>query len=92
MNLIQDYLLSTGANCIFAGVVRASLNAMISRHHLEYEAYQPMAEEKMNQIANEIDKMAFRRRESNCPTDWAFKPRYAHRLPPVVRPSRYRRF
>lgn len=47
---------STGAACVFTGMVRA----VTSRGHshdtsyLEYEAYAPMAEAKMKQVADEI--------------------------------------
>jgi len=47
---------STGAVCVFTGVVRAR-TARGQAHEtlrLEYEAYQPMAEEKMRQVAQEI--------------------------------------
>ena len=52
----QITLPSTGAAAIFAGMVRG----ITLRDHphetvyLEYEAYKPMAEEKMKQVANEI--------------------------------------
>lgn len=47
---------TTGAACIFTGMVRG----VTSRDHphetlyLEYEAYRPMAEAKMSQVADEI--------------------------------------
>lgn len=47
---------STGAACIFSGMVRG-LTSRTDPHqtsHLFYEAYQPMAEEKMRQVADEI--------------------------------------
>jgi MoaE-MoaD fusion protein len=47
---------TTGAVCIFTGIVRGETqrdNPHITSS-LEYEAYIPMAEEKMRQIANEI--------------------------------------
>lgn len=47
---------TTGAACVFTGVVR-EITARGEAHqtsHLEYEAYQPMAEEKMRQVAEEI--------------------------------------
>lgn len=49
---------STGATCIFSGMVRAvTPTSIISRtEYLEYETYHSMAESKMNQIANEIRK------------------------------------
>ena len=47
---------NTGAAAIFTGLVRGRTNN--ERHcvteYLEYEAYRPMAEEKMNQVAEEI--------------------------------------
>jgi molybdopterin synthase catalytic subunit len=47
---------STGASVVFTGIVRG-LTARGAAHatsHLDYEAYQPMAEEKMHQVADEI--------------------------------------
>lgn len=47
---------STGAACIFTGMVRG-VTARGDPHetaYLEYEAYQPMAEAKMRQVASEI--------------------------------------
>jgi molybdopterin synthase catalytic subunit len=53
MEMVQD---TTGAACIFTGVVRG-----LTQHgefhqttSLIYEAYTPMAEEKMEQVAEEI--------------------------------------
>ena len=47
---------STGAACIFAGMVRAFTQGEKAHttDYLEYEAYHPMAEAKLRQIANEI--------------------------------------
>ncbi len=47
---------TTGAVCIFTGVVRAITQRGEPRQTslLEYEAYKPMAEAKMNQVAREI--------------------------------------
>ena len=47
---------STGAVCIFAGIVRGVTNRKDPHEtkYLEYEAYKPMAEAKMKQIADEI--------------------------------------
>ena len=47
---------STGAVCIFGGIVRGVSNRKrpYKTKYLEYEAYRPMAEAKMKQIANEI--------------------------------------
>lgn len=52
----QITLPTTGAVCVFTGMVRA-LTLRGEAHetkHLEYEAYQPMAEAKMHQVAEEI--------------------------------------
>jgi len=49
-------LASTGAVCLFTGVVRG-FTARDNPHeteYLEYEAYRPMAETKMRQVADEI--------------------------------------
>ncbi|MEI6291307.1 MAG: molybdenum cofactor biosynthesis protein MoaE [Chloroflexota bacterium] len=47
---------TTGAAAVFTGMVRGSTTR--GEHHetsyLEYEAYQPMAEKKMKQVADEI--------------------------------------
>jgi len=54
--LAQITLPSTGAACIFTGMVRG-LTSRGDPHetvYLEYEAYQPMAEAKMKQVAEEI--------------------------------------
>jgi molybdopterin synthase catalytic subunit len=54
--LRQITLPSTGAACIFTGMVRG-VTARGEPHetvYLEYEAYQPMAEAKMRQVAEEI--------------------------------------
>lgn len=47
---------STGAACFFSGMVRAVTRRGEGQatDHLEYEAYQPMAEAKMRQVADEI--------------------------------------
>ncbi|MEN8241759.1 MAG: molybdenum cofactor biosynthesis protein MoaE [Chloroflexota bacterium] len=47
---------TTGAACFFSGMVRGetSRDQSFSTEYLEYEAYQDMAEEKMNQVADEI--------------------------------------
>ena len=47
---------STGAACVFTGVVRGRTEQRGGRETIElnYEAYQPMAEEKMRQVAAEI--------------------------------------
>ena len=47
---------STGAACVFTGIVRG-LTTRANPHEtsfLEYEAYQPMAEAKLRQVAEEI--------------------------------------
>ncbi|MGD8403317.1 MAG: molybdenum cofactor biosynthesis protein MoaE [Anaerolineales bacterium] len=56
-NLLEKITLtSTGAAAIFTGMVRGETNR--GEHHktayLEYEAYVPMAESKMKQVAEEI--------------------------------------
>lgn len=47
---------STGAACVFSGMVRAETQRGQAHEtqYLEYEAYQPMAEAKMRQVAQEI--------------------------------------
>jgi molybdopterin synthase catalytic subunit len=47
---------STGAACFFSGMVRGvtTRGAGHETQHLEYEAYVPMAEAKMQQVADEI--------------------------------------
>jgi MoaE-MoaD fusion protein len=47
---------STGAAAIFTGMVRGETKQgdLHETKYLEYEAYKPMAESKMNQVANEI--------------------------------------
>lgn len=55
--LAQITLPSTGAACFFTGMVRGETNKKGSpsqTDYLEYEAYTPMAEEKMRQVAAEI--------------------------------------
>ncbi|MBE9524785.1 MAG: molybdenum cofactor biosynthesis protein MoaE [Chloroflexi bacterium] len=54
--LAQITLPSTGAACFFTGMVRAetSRGGAYQTDFLEYEAYAPMAEAKMEQIADEI--------------------------------------
>ncbi len=49
---------STGAAAIFTGMVRGKTLRDEPHHtmHLEYEAYVPMAESKMKQVAEEIHK------------------------------------
>ncbi len=54
--LAQITLPSTGAACLFTGMVRG-LTTRDNPHetsYLEYEAYKPMAEAKMRQVADEI--------------------------------------
>jgi molybdopterin synthase catalytic subunit len=54
--LAQITLPTTGAAAIFTGMVRA-VTSRVPAHetiHLEYEAYAPMAEAKMRQVADEI--------------------------------------
>lgn len=52
----QITLPTTGAACLFTGMVRAITQRDNPRetNYLEYEAYKPMAEEKMRQVAAEI--------------------------------------
>ena len=48
---------STGAVCLFTGIVRASTQRGYAPHttaHLHYEAYTQMAEQKLQQVADEI--------------------------------------
>jgi molybdopterin synthase catalytic subunit len=47
---------STGASVVFTGIVRGLTlrGAAHATIHLDYEAYQPMAEEKMRQVADEM--------------------------------------
>jgi molybdopterin synthase catalytic subunit len=54
--LEQITLPTTGASAIFTGIVRGvtSRGEAHETLYLEYEAYRPMAEEKMSQIADEI--------------------------------------
>ena len=52
----QVVLPTTGAVGVFTGIVRAETHRGEAREtqYLEYEAYQPMAEDKMRQVAEEI--------------------------------------
>ncbi len=54
--LAQITLASSGAACIFTGLVRGQTSRDDPHEtiYLEYEAYQPMAEAKMRQVADEI--------------------------------------
>ncbi len=54
--LAQITLASSGAAAIFTGMVRGITKRGEAREteFLEYEAYKPMAEEKMKQVADEI--------------------------------------
>lgn len=54
----QITLPTTGAAAVFAGVVRGQTSRGNSHetNYLDYEAYRPMAEDKMNQVAEEIRK------------------------------------
>jgi len=55
--LLQRLVLpTTGAACVFSGVVRAHTQrgAAHDTDHLEYQAYQPMAQEMMQRVADEI--------------------------------------
>lgn len=52
----QIILPTTGAACVFTGMVRGRTLRDGDRvtEHLDYEAYEPMAESKMRQVADEI--------------------------------------
>lgn len=55
--VLEDIVLpSTGAACVFTGMVRGTTQRGKPHQtdHLEYEAYTPMAEAKMKQVADEI--------------------------------------
>lgn len=54
--LAELVLSTTGAACVFTGVVRGLTQGEPASQtdHLEYEAYRPMAEAKMHQVAEEI--------------------------------------
>jgi molybdopterin synthase catalytic subunit len=54
--IAQVTLPSTGAVCVFTGIVRARTARSRARTtaRLEYDAYRPMAEEKLRQVAEEI--------------------------------------
>ncbi len=56
--LIADITVpATGAVCVFSGMVRGETRAdgaVAQTQHLEYEAYEPMAVAKMQQVADEI--------------------------------------
>lgn len=54
--LAQITLPSSGAACLFTGMVRGitKRGEPHQTEYLEYEAYRPMAEEKMRQVADEI--------------------------------------
>src|SRR4030066_1894276 len=58
MNRVLEQIssLTTGAACIFSGIVRGVTNRGIPHqtNELEYEAYRSMAESKMHQISGEI--------------------------------------
>ena len=55
--LAQITIPSTGAGCVFTGMVRGDTQKAgqpPKTEYLEYEAYVPMAEKKMQQVADEI--------------------------------------
>ncbi|HMK09817.1 MAG TPA: molybdopterin converting factor subunit 1 [Anaerolineales bacterium] len=54
--LASIVLPTTGAACVFSGLVRGESGETAPRQtdHLEYEAYAPMAEAKLRQVADEI--------------------------------------
>jgi len=56
--LAQITLPTTGASAIFTGIVRGQTSRGDTHDtvYLDYEAYQPMAETKMRQVADEIRK------------------------------------
>ncbi len=58
LNTMIDSIIvsTTGAACVFTGLVRAQTERQEPHEtdFLEYEAYVPMAEEKMRQVADEI--------------------------------------
>jgi molybdopterin synthase catalytic subunit len=58
MNSLLDELIlpTTGAACVFSGMVREKTERGEAREtrYLRYEAYEPMAEAKMAQVADEI--------------------------------------
>ena len=56
--LAQITLPTTGGVALFSGVVRGKTSRGNSHetNYLDYEAYKPMAEEKMRQVAEEIRK------------------------------------
>jgi len=60
--LAQITLTSTGAAAIFTGMVRGETERGEAHEtdYLEYEAYIPMAEAKMKQVAEEIRRMKLR--------------------------------
>ena len=54
--LVRVTLSSTGAAAVFTGIVRGTTSRGEAHEtlYLDYEAYQPMAEAKMRQVADEI--------------------------------------
>ena len=54
--LLEPMILpTTGAACVFTGMVRGTTEREARQtEKLQYEAYQPMAQEKMEQVASEI--------------------------------------
>jgi molybdopterin converting factor subunit 1 len=54
--LAEMVLPTTGAACVFTGIVRGRTERAQAHDtdHLEYEAYGPMAEDKLRQVAEEI--------------------------------------
>ncbi len=55
--LTQITLPTTGASAFFIGIVRGQTShANHETEYLDYEAYRPMAESKMRQVADEIRK------------------------------------
>jgi molybdopterin converting factor subunit 1 len=60
LNAVLELIIqpTTGAACVFAGVVRGltSRDKKQETAYLEYEAYQPMAEDKLKQVAFEMNE------------------------------------
>ncbi|MHB8777561.1 MAG: molybdenum cofactor biosynthesis protein MoaE [Anaerolineales bacterium] len=76
----QITLTTTGAAAIFTGMVRG-ITSCDSPHetiYLEYEAYVPMAEAKMKQVADEIrETLGYHRRHCHHPTHRETVPAHA---------------
>lgn len=92
---------TTGAVCLFTGIVRGKTTRGVAHETqaLEYEAYVPMAEEKMRQVADEIRQrwpdvqgiaivQRIGRLEAGTPTVW-IACAAAHRDTGVFEAARY---